>query len=300
MTEPDRTSRFELQLERLALGELTTTEEAALRRRMIDAGLDPDAELLTLRASNESILGAHSPQRAAGVIERRLADAKAKRRSAWWMVAPALATTAVVLFLVRASGGPEAPSGDTLPTLSALTSAASGEVEDPTGDGIRLKGTESRLVLHRQIADTGGDPAEGAERLREGQEVSEGDVLQVSYIAAGASHGVIVSIDGRGVTTLHYPPPQEEPTSTRLEQGAAIPLSSAYELDDAPSFERFFFVTSEGPAPLSAEVVTRAAEALAASPADARDAALALPPELSQRAFLLEKSPRRERESTPQ
>lgn len=297
MNHTTDTSRVQLQLERLALGELTPREETALRETMRALGLDPDEQLAALHASNESILAAHSPQRATAVIERRLADAKAKRRSAWWMAAPAVAATAVILLLIRGPGGPDDPTGEGLPTLSGLTSGAgTGEAEDPTGDGIRLKGTESRLVLHRQIEANDGQ----AERLREGQTVSEGDVLQVSYIAAGASHGVIVSIDGRGVTTLHYPLPQDPPTSTRLEQGAAIPLSSAYELDDAPSFERFFFVTSEGSAPLSAELVTRAAESLAASPTTARSAPLALPPELSQRAFLLEKSERRERVGTPQ
>jgi len=298
MTDSTDSSRVQLRLERLALGELTTVEEATLRESMRSQGLDPDQRLAALRASNEAILAAHSPQRAAVVIERRLADAKAKRRSAWWMAAPAVAATAVILLLIRGPGGPDDPSGEGLPTLSNLTSGApTGEAEDPTGDGIRLKGAESRLVLHRQIEG----PNDQAERLREGQAVSEGDVLQVSYLAAGASHGVIVSIDGRGITTLHYPPPQEPPTSTRLEQGAAIPLSSAYELDDAPSFERFFFVTSEGSTPLNAEVVTRAAESLAASPSAARNAPLALPPELSQRAFLLEKeSKRRERVGAPQ
>lgn len=296
MTDSTDTSRLELQLERLALGELTPREETALREKLRALGIDPDERLAVLHASNESILAAHSPQRAAAVIERRLADAKAKRRSAWW-AAPAVAATAVILLLIRGPGGPDDPTGEGLTTLSGLTSGAgTGEAEDPTGDGIRLKGTESRLVLHRQIEARDDQ----AERLREGQTVSEGDVLQVSYIAAGATHGVIVSVDGRGVTTLHYPLPQDPPTSTRLEQGAAIPLSSAYELDDAPSFERFFFVTSEGPAPLSAELVTRAAESLAASPTAARSGPLALPPELSQRAFLLKKSQRRERVGGPQ
>jgi len=298
MTDSFDISRLQLSLERLALGELTTAEEAALRESIRAQGHDPDQLLTTLRASDEAILAAHSPQRAAAVIERRLADAKNKRRSAWWMAAPAVAATAVILLLIRSPGGPDDPSGESLPSLSELTSgAATAGAEEPTSDGIRLKGAESRLVLHRQLK--GSD--DQAERLREGQAVAEGDVLQVSYIAAGASHGVIVSIDGRGITTLHYPPPQDPPTSTRLTQGAAIPLSSAYELDDAPSFERFFFVTSEGPAPLNAEVVTRAAESLAASPKAARSAPLALPPELSQRAFLLEKqSPPREKVGAPQ
>jgi hypothetical protein len=44
--------------------------------------------------------------------------------------------------------------------------------------------------------------------------------------------------------TLHHP---ESPRGeTTLSSGGAIPLAQAYELDDAPRFERFFFVSGEG------------------------------------------------------
>ncbi len=274
----------ELQIERLALGELSPSEEAALRARMqtrmqAAGGRSLEQRLAEIASSDAAILGAHPPARAAAVIGRRLADAKTKR-SSWWMVGPAIAATAVVLLIIR-SQEPLAAPGSLPPTIDEHR--VNGH-STANASEIRLKGSGPRLVLYRQATDQ----QEGAERLREGQEVSSGDVLQVSYIAAGATAGVILSIDGRGITTLHYPA-AESPPPYPLEQGAAVPLDSAYELDDAPTFERFFFVTSQGP-PLSADVVTRAAESLAAEPTQARNAPLPLPPEFEQHSFLLRKS----------
>ncbi len=272
----------ELQLERLALGELSPIEEAALRARMAAAGGSSTEQCLAeIKSSNAAILRAHPPERAAAVIGRRLQDSKTQR-SPWWMVGPAIAATAVVLLLIR-SQDPSAEPDRVSPTSDQNTPQSP---TDGASSGIRLKGSRPHLLLYRQASDE----TEGAERLREGQEVAAGDVLQVSYIAAGATAGVILSIDGRGVTTLHYPA-TESASPSALQQGAAIPLSSAYELDDAPTFERFFFVTSEGP-PLATKVVTKAAESLAETPSRARDAPLPLPPGLQQHSFLLRKSKR--------
>lgn len=74
----------------------------------------------------------------------------------------------------------------------------------------------------------------------------------MSYVAAGRAHGVIVSIDGRGQVTLHFPADAGAPTA--LESGRAVPLSHSYELDDAPLFERFMFVTAEAPDDLLAKL----------------------------------------------
>ncbi len=257
-------------IERLALGELSASEEATLRAKLVADGLDPDRLLADLRASNATILAAHPPSRAAAVITRRMADAQ-PARSRWWVYAPMFAATVIVLFLIGVPNHPE--------LVDEPASSWTGQQEAPPEDGILLKGAEARLVIHRQTA-------EGAQRLRDGQPVAEGDVLQVSYIAAGAHHGVIVSIDGRGVVTQHFPPPAEAAT-TNLEQGGAIPLGTAYELDDAPAFERFFFVTSQGPHHVHTEVVFQAAATLAATHEDG--AVLPLPAGLSQFTFLLRK-----------
>jgi hypothetical protein len=63
-----------------------------------------------------------------------------------------------------------------------------------------------------------------------------------------------------------------------------VSLASAFELDDAPAFERFFFVTS--PEPFAVAVVTEAAARLGPSGAGGR---LELPPSLEQSTLLLRK-----------
>ncbi|MGB1014911.1 MAG: hypothetical protein ACPG4T_12310 [Nannocystaceae bacterium] len=276
MTESDVASRAVrnwLAIEQLALGELTTSEAAALRARLVAEGHDPDALLAQVEASNVAILASHPPSRAAAVITRRLGDAK-PQRSRWWAFAPMVAVTAIVLLLIRIPGEPTEVVED-VPSVE-IDSQGHGQPDD----GILLKGAESRLVIHRQTAA-------GPERLHDGQVVAEGDVLQVSYIAAGARQGVIVSIDGRAVATQHFPPPAEAGTNT-LEQGGAIPLATAYELDDAPQFERFFFVTSDDATPVQADVVFQAATTLAASGDEM--ALLPLPANLSQHVVLLRKA----------
>jgi hypothetical protein len=65
--------------------------------------------------------------------------------------------------------------------------------------------------------------------------------LQVAYVAAAARYGVIISIDGLGAVTLHFP--MEENGDTELRHGEEVFIRS-YALDNAPAFERFYMVTA--------------------------------------------------------
>ena len=105
--------------------------------------------------------------------------------------------------------------------------------------------------------------------------------MQISYVPKGATHGVIVSADGRGKVTLHFPPNASLPTV--LKRKDRVPLPFSYELDDAPGFERFFFVTSAFPIPVGQ--VIRSAGTLGADPGRQ----LPLPPWLKQKELLLNK-----------
>jgi len=61
----------------------------------------------------------------------------------------------------------------------------------------------------------------------------------------GKRFGIIASIDARGRVTLHLP---ESPgPAVALDRDGERALPHAYELDDSPGFERFFFVTSDAP-----------------------------------------------------
>jgi len=103
-------------------------------------------------------------------------------------------------------------------------------------DTIRLKGNGPSLYIYR------GDRGD-TELLANNSMVREKDLLQIAYNGAGAKYGVIFSIDGRGAVTIHFP--DNVYSNTRLDSGNKVLLPYSYELDNAPFFERFFFVTSE-------------------------------------------------------
>jgi hypothetical protein len=142
----------------------------------------------------------------------------------------------------------------------------------------RLKGARPHLVIYRKTA-------EGAEALAAESGIRAGDVLQIGYVAAARKHGVIFSIDGRGALTLHFPASPDSPSS--LEPQGETMLEYAYQLDDAPGFERFFLVTSDRA--LSVAEVLEAGRRLASDPRQARRANLGLPAGLEQWSVLLAK-----------
>jgi hypothetical protein len=126
-------------------------------------------------------------------------------------------------------------------------------VKAPVAGDDRLKGASPLLEL--RVAETAGPRL-----VRDDDHFTTGDVVQVSIRAAGAAHGVVVSIDGSGGVTRHFP----DGVDTTLPRApAALPFS--FELDAAPDFERFILVTSEHP--LDVEQVLRAAQRVAAGQA---------------------------------
>lgn len=252
----------DLLVEQLALGELGPAEAAAVRARL-EAEAGGLARLERILAEDAAI---HAAYPAARVMPTVRARAGGRRRSAsrWAVPALGVALAAALVFVVaRPSGG-----------------GAGGQGEARVPDEVRLKGDAApRLTVYRERA--GG----GAERLGEGARVAAGDTLQLAYAAAGgARFGVIVSIDGGGAATLHFPRgPGEE---TRLAEGGEVRLREGYELDDAPGFERFFLVTAERP--VGVAEVMGAARRLAGR-RDARTAALALPEGLAQTSVTVDK-----------
>jgi hypothetical protein len=99
---------------------------------------------------------------------------------------------------------------------------------------------------------------------------------------------VIVSIDGRGAVTVHLPPTGRE--AARLRPGNRVLLDQAYELDDAPRWECFYFVTAQ--VPFDGQPVFEAAKREAALRRDSPPSKLALPRGLDQSMFVLQKEPR--------
>lgn len=267
MTSPRRTPDW--LLERIALGELPPEELATARARLAQ---EPDGEvrLAALEADSRATLEKLPPASVAREVElrsaaaRRLEVAREQTRPLRrWAPAFALVPTlaAVALFvLIRPEGSPVGTG-----------------VDGPGPEVTRTKGLLPQLLVHRQGT---AQP----ERLADGAAATAGDVVQLSYIAAGHPHGAILSVDGRGAVTVHVP--EMGAQSVTLETSGTHALPRAYALDDAPAFERFLFITSD--TPFALEPVLATARALAAS-ADARTAPLALPEGFTQVSFTLEK-----------
>lgn len=269
MTSSHRTPDW--LLERIALGELPPAELAAARARLAQepeglarlARLEADsaatlARLPPVDVAREVLRRSEGAERTARAREAQEARPSPLRRFALALV-PALALVALFV-VVRPGVEPGGLSG-----------------EDPVGEVTRLKGLDPQLVLHRQRG-------EAPELLADGARAAPGDVVQVAYVSAGFIHGAILSIDGRGTVTLHAP--ETGAQSASLTPSGTHALPRAYELDDAPAFERFFLVTAH--APFALDAVLASARALASS-AEARTAPLALPTGFEQASFTLEK-----------
>ncbi len=150
-----------------------------------------------------------------------------------------------------------------------------------TTDSDRIKGLLPSLAVYRRTD-------RGTETLADGAVARKGDLLRLGYTAAGQSHGVIVSIDGRGAVTLHLPSSGHR--AAPLGRDGTVLLDQAYELDDAPGWERFFFVTSE--VPFDVAPIVEAARRAAGGDLRSPPATLPIPRELSQSMFSLQKEVR--------
>ena len=227
-------------VERAALDEVPPASRARV------AAADPDdlaREIAALRVASAAELAAHPAAPAVAQLTARAgaARARAHRRRIAWFGSLAVAAAALAL-VVRPSA--DAPRSD-----------------DP--EVTRAKGP-ARLVVYRQVGDR-------AERLGPDARARAGDVLQLRYDASGQRYGLIASLDGAGVVTLHFPASEDATTEVAAKPTT---LPQAYALDAAPRFERFFFFTADEPIDVGASLA--ALRALAGR-ADSAEAAPELP-----------------------
>ena len=207
------------KLERFRLNELPEEEMGAVQRALDE---DPDlrARLKALEGSDREIHASYPTEWMARQVARRL---ERRGPSSISRFGPHLALAAVIVLAVVFAiylPGPEAP-----PTW------------DRKGvDGIRLKGVKPDLLLYRKRASE-------VEQLADSSVAYAGDLIQIFYRAAGKPFGVIVSVDGRGTVTRHLP--ASGTSAVRLIQGDPVSLDYSYELDDAPKWERFYFLTAD-------------------------------------------------------
>lgn len=109
-------------------------------------------------------------------------------------------------------------------------------------DDVRIKGLSARMEVWKKT----GDSAVQMENLGE---ASEGDEIQLRYAVAEKCFGLLFSMDGNGTITMHM---GHENRAVELEPGKMTTLPFAYKLDNAPKFEKFFFLTSKNEFELNA------------------------------------------------
>ena len=113
---------------------------------------------------------------------------------------------------------------------SQNTQVALAENESDT----RIKGLDARMEVWKKT------PA-GIVQLNDLDSVGEGDEIQLRYAVPEKCFGLLFSMDGNGALTLHM---GDGVKAVELAPGKMNSLPFAYKLDDAPYFEKFFFVTS--------------------------------------------------------
>jgi hypothetical protein len=105
---------------------------------------------------------------------------------------------------------------------------------DTQDDGTRIKGLSPRMEVWKKTGDS-------AIQMMNMGEAREGDEIQLRYSVPEKCYGLLFSMDGNGTLTMHM---AEGNKAIALEPGKMTTLPFAYKLDNAPKFEKFFFVTS--------------------------------------------------------
>ena len=230
--------------------------------------------IAALRAENAAELAAHPAGVAVAQLEARIAGetrqraARRRHRRLGWIGVASAASVLVVAALVI----------DRTDEQRSRSTDAQGEVT-------RVKGT-ARLLAFRQIG-------EHVEQLEQDALVRAGDLIQLRYNAGGQGYGVIASLDGAGVVTLHHPVSEDAPPEATALSAKPTALPHAYALDDAPRFERFFIITADAPIDLPQSLASLRS---LAHRADSATASLELPAGLRQWSLRLRKT---DRPSTP-
>lgn len=238
MTIPDH------WIERVHLGEATPAMEQAVAN---DA--DAQAKLTALAQADVEFHTALDAATQVVAIERKLhvaetqaaVDAAERRRGRWRYGLAGLPLLAAALALVVALPASE-PDATDAPYASTA------------------KGDKEKILVHKR--------GRRNKLLDDNDRLGPGAQLQLGYRTEN-THAVLLSLDGRGVVTVHRP----NGSNTSTPSGQYL-LDHAYELDDAPRFERFFLVTADQP--LSVAALVEAAEDLAQSDNPAK-AELAIP-----------------------
>lgn len=106
---------------------------------------------------------------------------------------------------------------------------------EDAGNDTRIKGMDSRMEAWKK---TDG----GIAKLEDMSDAREGDEIQLRYSVPQKCYGLLFSMDGNGAITMHM---GDGDKAIALEPGKMVTLPYAYKLDNAPHFEKFFFLVSD-------------------------------------------------------
>jgi len=256
----------EYYLERYALGELPDEEKEEIR--LLSSSVpEIQAALDEIKSSNRDILALYPPLTVKASLLMQLAETpkKAFPLKRVLTISSAVATLLILILVF--------PLHKQKPSI--IYPDAEREVTLAKGiPAVDLSRTQ--LLVYRKIQDR-------VETLSDGEKARAGDLLQLAYVTTEDSYGMILSIDGRGAVTLHLP--ESKGDSTKLELSKQSLLPNAIELDDAPEFERFFFLTSDSP--IDVDEVLLEAQDLAKNLEQVRQNNLDLPESFKQYSVLI-------------
>lgn len=238
----------QLFLEQMFLNEKDAESLSGERKETL-SDINLQIELDSIKRSNEDILHTYTAESMREAVMRKMSSRANPAAGPFPIDGNAGAGNANSAGRRTASRPPLAfRSFVAIASAAACLAVAAFIVVPRTGDSIassgllasvdRAKGDGAKLFIYRKDGNM-------AIELENGSTVKQGDLLQLSYVAAGAQYGFILSIDGNGTVTSHYP--DSGASSAKLTATGEVPLDFAYQLDDAPSFERFFFITGTKP-----------------------------------------------------
>ncbi len=256
------------ELERFLLEELPPERMNEIKK-LAEENPEIQQRITSLKRSNKDILKQYPSESMIPDILRRYEEGKRQERirvrtkpfgwQRFLYAVPALAAALLIGFVVFFNRG-------TLPPDTRIK----GEEE--------IDFTKAQIIIYRKIADE-------VSILKDGDQAAAGDLLQIAYVPGEKAFGVIFSIDGNRVVTLHFP--ERQTASTALKQEKKVLLWSSYELDEAPGFERFFYITAMED--IDVQSILKKAKVLAELPGSAAEGILDLPQAYTQFSILLNK-----------
>ena len=258
----------DIVLEQYRLNELPP-EGAARISRALATDSTLRERLTTLERSDAEIARTYPPSWLAARIRERQVDGRRDARSMRrWILPVALGTAAATLaFTVPA-------------ILTRADNAANGTAVESEG-GDRIKGLRPSLVVYRRTD-------RGSETLADGAVAKPGDLLRLGYSAGERAYGVILSVDAHGTVTRHLP--VSGARAAPLAHERVNLLDTAFELDDVPGWERFYFIASD--TAFDVAPILDMVRQTAATQNNIQHRVLALPPQFDQFVFVLQKEAR--------